>query len=486
MIQNPEVQANHPAPWSLFEVPIFEGYGSVKRFLDLYKMDDGFRAQFHEDPESIVKRLEIDMTAEELGTFIDPAYVSGPMTGGVPPTDDGRRKAPPAMNAYLDLRRREHEERVRRRDLLGPKHAGLAAWRRRQIARCRLQLPADFFDTIMHGPFAIELSSGCSAGCWFCAVSAEDFNGHFPHRDDEASLYRDILAELHAIQGTAFGREGILYWATDPLDNPDYEHFLDDFIAEFGRAPTTTTSLAAIDVERTRRLLQRISTHPCWIQRFSITKPNDVATLLDALSPEETANVEFLATFSKLQPLTRSGRALDVAARQDARGRKVPEQLLEQESTCACMSGFLVNMVERTVKLVSPHPATSGAIDGYLQFGSRSFTDGDDFRSALRDLADGVGDGYLDSDDVVEPAYGLRLAHDAPNTISATGQSCSFRIEHPAASTALVAMLQNSVPCLEIAMAAGEGRAATEVFDLLNRLYAHGVLLRGDEMETPR
>ena len=481
MIQSSKNQHHTTPPWAFCEVPVFPEYPRIKRFLDRYRLDDAFRKTFQEDPRSVVVDLGIDLSPEDLGKFLDPRYVGAPSDGtperpAVSPADSPRE-----LIEFLDLRDRQQAERIRRRDELGPIHGDLAAWRRRQIARCRLQLPTVFYDSIMHGPFAIELSSGCSAGCWFCAVSAEDFKGHFPHRPDEATMFRGVLEALHELLGTEFASEGVMYWATDPLDNPDYERFLDDFVLEFGRAPTTTTSLAAIDLDRTQRLLERIAKEPCWFQRFSIVKKGDVARILDRLSPEETVNVDFLPVFSKLQPLTRSGRALEVAMRQDERGQSAPAQLLDQESTCACTTGFLLNMVDRTVTLISPHPATPDAPHGYLEFGTRTFTDPESFSLAIHDLARSVGEACLSPEDVVEVPYGLKLTEDGPRVIAVHGQSCVLRLEHPAVSTMLVDRLGPPTSVGMLAQEAFDPHGRAQIFDLLNQLHHHGALMRSED-----
>ena len=72
---------------------------------------------------------------------------------------------------------------------------------------------------------------------------------------DSHAAYLAGPARAHAIVGDAAGR-GLCYYATEPLDNPDYECFLVDFHAEFGRVPQTTTAAATRDIERTRRLLR--------------------------------------------------------------------------------------------------------------------------------------------------------------------------------------------------------------------------------------
>src|SRR5205814_8046857 len=103
----------------------------------------------------------------------------------------------------------------------------------------------------------------------FCGVSAGRKGADFLYTPDNARLWRDVLAVLRRVVGPA-AATGFCYWATDPLDNPDYERFALDVAEICGRFPQTTTAQPLKDPERTRALLALSVAHGCTINRFSI------------------------------------------------------------------------------------------------------------------------------------------------------------------------------------------------------------------------
>ena len=52
-------------------------------------------------------------------------------------------------------------------------------WRKRQVERVNIEFGTLRADSITHHIFAFELSKGCSVGCWFCALGAQSFKGHY-------------------------------------------------------------------------------------------------------------------------------------------------------------------------------------------------------------------------------------------------------------------------------------------------------------------
>ncbi len=52
-----------------------------------------------------------------------------------------------------------------------PTNPAMKKWRERQMNRCIMQLGGKMIHMV-HAPFALELSSGCSIGCEFCGFNA--------------------------------------------------------------------------------------------------------------------------------------------------------------------------------------------------------------------------------------------------------------------------------------------------------------------------
>jgi hypothetical protein len=183
-------------------------------------------------------------------------------------------------------------------------------------------------------------------------------------------------------------RRGFLYWATDPLDNPDYEHFLADFYDVFGVCPQTTTAQGQKDIERTRRILQLAHSLGSPVDRFSIIALNSLYRVHEGFTPEELLRVECVPQNKESAAAGRvlksnAGRARKFAAK---RGNELVSE--EQSSTIACVSGFLFNMVDRTVKLISPCNASDRWPLGYWVIAQGTFDTADELRDLMRSMID--------------------------------------------------------------------------------------------------
>ena len=193
----------------------------------------------------------------------------------------------------------------------------------------------------------------------------------FRHTEENAELWIDVLARLRALVGDAAGR-GPCYCATEPLDNPEYELFLQDYYHEFGIVPQTTTAAATRDIERTRRLLawgQGTSPH---FDRISVLSESQRDMLFDAFAPGELLLTDLLPLFPQAPAfsLQRAGRNLG-----DAR---------ERGSTIACASGFVINMYRRDVRLLTPVIADEDHPTGERILEVKAFTDGASLENAVR------------------------------------------------------------------------------------------------------
>ena len=259
------------------------------------------------------------------------------------------------------------------------------AWRRRQIARTSSQMYQSIYKKIPHMLGAFELSKGCSVGCWFCAVSAPTLNDIFAYNSQNRDLWRGVLSLFKTIHGKA-AKAGFCYWASDPLDNPDYENFCLDFYELLGAFPQTTTALAMRNPERTRKLLKLSLERGCLINRFSVLSLGLLNKIHQELTPEELAFVKLELQYQKSYvTLSNSGRARDYYTKQKQKNQlKVDEKSLP--GTIACVSGFLFNMVDRTVKLISPYNADDRWPLGYRIFEEGTFENVDDLKVLLEGM----------------------------------------------------------------------------------------------------
>lgn len=334
----------------------------AKRFCERWRGDSHFRQSLRERPEATLAEAGFPFQEEELRPLYDPKFQSTPSL---------------IARRVQALHREKLAWREELRQGMRLSSPGLDAWRRRQVQRCAWQLGAVNAEAIVHPPAAFELSRGCSVGCWFCGVSAAKLQDHWLANPDNLKLWGQVLEVVAEFTGPA-GAASFLYWATDPLDNPDYEHFCQEFARVFGRFPQTTTALALRDVERTRRFLQLSEQHGSPLDRFSVLTLKQLHRIHQEFSPQELLRVE-LVTQNKesLGAQSAAGKALSKLDTKDAHA-----------TTIACISGFLFNMPDRSVRLISPCPASAEHPDGYITFDQETFDDSRHLRQILQRWAE--------------------------------------------------------------------------------------------------
>lgn len=337
---------------------------AVKRFLELWQGDPAFRAAAARAPR-IGQAFPLD---------VDPQALRGLWDREAPAPDPC---AVPGLAGYRAELARLHGVRDR---LTARLHAhgdpAYAAWRQRQIARTVSQTtPPSWINP--HYPFAIELSVGCTIHCAYCCFDAPKLARVARHAA-HAPLFAALLGVLQGFFGEA-ADTGFLYWATDPLDNPDYERYVTTFRACLGHVPRTTTAAWHRNIPRTKRLLALGDPHPhAGAHRFSINSLAQLHQCMQRFTPAELAHVH-LAQQQDGSPLVRvaAGRGL----RADPTAPRVSN---------ADLSGFLLNLCTRTVQLITPCQDLTQWPLGYAVLRSMHFARADDLAAFLRTCADEV------------------------------------------------------------------------------------------------
>ncbi|MCW5315509.1 radical SAM family RiPP maturation amino acid epimerase [Nostoc sp. KVJ3] len=220
------------------------------------------------------------------------------------------------------------------------------AWRLRQIRRTFSEFGFEKADSIVHAPFAIELSKGCSVGCWFCGVAAQRLEGIFYYSQENASLWRGVLEVLKEVIGPG-ASQGFCYWATDPLDNPDYEHFLIDFHTILGNFPQTTTASAMRNPQRTKNLLKLSKEKNGIVERFSLLTLKEFDKVHQEFSAEELMSVELICQNDEaLGAKAYAGRAREERFRKRIEASNHFDSTADSgvSETIACVSGFITKI----------------------------------------------------------------------------------------------------------------------------------------------
>lgn len=351
----------------------------VKRFVERWLADATLRRDLESAAPDAASRLGLPLDPAELRVLWD----EGSRERLRRHFYDGEPLAlSPAVSDYLRALKERFDRIDQVRTESVPADRRFATWRARQIARLDTEFEPRRQRATAHPVFACELSDGCSVGCWFCGVDAGRFGGHLAYSDEHAELFRACMAAFGDLCGRRSARHGFLYWASDPFDNPDYERYCAEFRSILGAAPHTTTALAARELERARRFIDefREPDAPGHI-RFSLLTLRQLDAIHAAFSPEDLADVELVPqNKGSLLEISTSGRARGRAPSGREPGSDRPGQ------TIACVSGFLVNLVRREIRLVTPCGAGSRWPLGYAVLGQATFDGAADFRLALGSL----------------------------------------------------------------------------------------------------
>lgn len=349
-----------------------------KRFLERFTGDEAFAEAVRSDTLSLAD------AARECGCGIDVSTLR-------PVFDE--RVATERRTATLDTWRltylwdRHMQVKLKARNALliaADSHGqtpAFDAWRARNINRASLQLGLSA-SGITHPPVTFELSDGCSVGCWFCGISAEKFKGHAEFGD--GSEWRAIVRSVRSILGKGM-RCGFCYWATDPLDNPEYVKYMTVFHEEVGTLPQTTSAIPLRNPELTRAVLRKRQECGGVVDRFSIMTTRKLIEVHQTFTPEELMAVELVLQMNNVKSTAKfkSGRTF-----REGKGKDVVAKYNATDGTIACVTGFLINIVKKTVKLISPTMPSEKWPDGYVIYDERTFTTGEDLLAVLHAIID--------------------------------------------------------------------------------------------------
>ncbi|MGE3176480.1 MAG: radical SAM family RiPP maturation amino acid epimerase [Vicinamibacterales bacterium] len=364
----------------------------MKRFIERWAADDRFREALRHDPQRAARDWQLRVDPEA----IRPLWDLPPEATDWQHWNMDACASYPLAAAYLAFRRARVEAAEALRDV-SPTLPAYRRWRARQVARCHSVFPRAFADALPHAPFACELSIGCSVGCWFCGVGADRLRAHAWYGNGQH--WRDILEVLRRLTGPAAGARGLVYWASDPLDHPQFEHFARDFKQAFGAAPHTTTALATRDMERTRRLLPNATAESPLAVRMSVLSVAMLDRIHAAFTAEALAHVELVPQTpgSVLRKVPVGKARLHLTGGSSAPTGRVP--LNEGAPSIACVSGFLINLVTGRVRLITPTPCSDLAPDGYRTVACGEFATPADFERVIaRMIAEHMGE--VPADDV--------------------------------------------------------------------------------------
>jgi radical SAM family RiPP maturation amino acid epimerase len=395
----------------------------IKRFLERFSGDSNFRSGILSgilDIEKSAQSIGCDIEAADFKTLL-PLYHPDYLDQRTPELI-GRWPAAKIWDEYIRRLLALRTEMLTVGDSNGYNRA-FDLWRARQINRASLDLGIGGIGNV-HPPIAFEVSSGCSVGCWFCGISAERFKGHYDLCNGGSKQWANILSEVRSVIGEAL-HSGFLYWATEPLDHPQYLEILDIFHENTKVYPQTTSAIPLRNIELTRGVIERWAIGGGYPNRFSILNTKTLLGVHEAFTPEELLCVELVLQNSgnSTNTKTDAGKAKTIIPIQAP--TPVKKGFDMAKGTIACVSGFLVNIVEKTVRLVSPCMPTSEIPDGYIVFATSSYSDPADLGNVLRRMITEHMAIDLDPGALIKFSYNLSYSMGAENG-SVTGSAAKF------------------------------------------------------------
>lgn len=450
---------------------------NIKRVLERWVSDPKYREEFEIDAAKAIASLKVDVKKEEITPLI---YEEEAMKFVDAYNNKEWDKFPLSTFRYKAFFEEKKKHRTFIREESRSSNLKIDAWRHRQINRCAGVLGLKKAEALVHAPAAFEISNGCSVGCWFCGVTAPKFEHNWPYNAENAAFWKGSLQALKDVMGACV-KNGFMYWATDPLDNPDYEKFLKDFHTVTGRCPQTTTAMGTKDLDRTRALFNLSASLGSDIDRFSVLSLKMLSQIHEYFTPEELLRVECIPQNKEAKDRyvkANAGRARDFTEKKQAELTKEKDG-----STIACVSGFLFNMARREVRLVTPCTANEKWPLGYWVIDKRTFDSPEALKAELESMVDKHMRIELELGDRIRLRKDISWEVDGDDfkLISDYLKVTFYKHKNP---TSLLNMLEQDLKIEDIALRRmrEDQVEMAETFFMLNELFRKGFLNEEPEM----
>ena len=365
---------------------VLESNSHEKRFAEKWLSDPSFRKAFRINPKQTLSQHHIKL--DEHAIFL---------------LNEG--KSSWALERQEQIKRqKENWTHHFYSQICAPTDESWLTWRKRQVSRQVFDLGPQHALTNIHSSLTVELNKGCSVGCWFCALSPDKNTIPMLYESGGEARFSTLIHAMKEELGSAV-KSGFLYWGSEPMDNPDYERYCLDFLAITGVFPPTTTAIPHKNPDRTRRFLKLAEQHNAWLTRFSVTSTSLMNRLHSLFTPEELATTECLYMNAE------SSLAFGVGGRYRDYLKKHPEILQEQKQrlknapfyeeikehlndethahgSIACVTGFLVNLVDQSIALIAPTHADDEYPLGYITFSKENFSSNSEIASTIRTVVE--------------------------------------------------------------------------------------------------
>ena len=258
-----------------------------------------------------------------------------------------------------------------------------AAWRQRRIAAVKSELGSCGY-IISHPGLAFELSEGCSVGCWFCSFAADKLKGYLDYHT-RRDYFRRIVWYCVDILGREQVAMAVPYHSTEPYDNPSYIDFLKEY-EEITGAVLFTSTARGNNIAWVRQLLEyyRKGSYPRF--RLSVLSLAMLNKIHANFSPMELRNVElFMQMKDHPREKVAGGRLLkEIDGLRGEQDLTSKQELKIPQGSIACVSGFCINLVNKSVTLTSPCYTCRKWPYGFRVFDKATFNDENDFSQVIQ------------------------------------------------------------------------------------------------------
>lgn len=452
---------------------------NIKRLLERYNADPEFKKAINNGDFDIVKKYNIEVDPEEVRFKWDNEYALKCIKEKI--------KQPLSVLKYQAWIQEKivHRNHTREHGAV-PKNKKFKIWRERQNNRLIHLFGVAKATRIVHPPFDIELSKGCSGSCWFCGFGAMEKEGDYLYTEENKEEFRDILAIFKEMLGNG-ASAGFLYSASDPLDNKDYDKFMMDYAYLLGAASQITTALSTRDIERTRKLLWLNHRLGSDIDRFSVTSLGMLNKLHSNFTPEELLFIELIPqNIESRSMMANAGRAVEHEKQMTKKAKSSGNDTYEHEiegngDTIACMSGFQLNMFDRTVELITPSESNIKWPNGYWVYNNTKFKDAKELREIMYNWIDKYMLEELVNDSSIAflKGYDLEISSDK---ISLTGVRSKIEVDYDEVLPGLKKIAgiidNNNFTAKQIVnvMKEKHDQKESDTWDTLNLLFQDGLL----------
>ena len=378
----------------------------VKRFIECFMGDRYFLkavkegGKFSDEQRQMLKRIGVNFEPEAMAPLwiwpdlFERISVMVAAHEEVPADLDAELAPYPEFRLWLRWRHRFDRHSMTQKLVASARvtnSPAYTAWRGRRVGAVRNELGS--FGWSLDNPcHAIEMAVGCSVGCGFCAFDAQKLETVFDvSLPENRELVLSVARGMRDVLGWP-AASGMLYWSTEPHDNPHYVKLLELWQSVTGVKLCTATARAGEDW--IGDLIDFYSAgEPSPWPRVSVLSRKHMRRLHEAFTPLQMRDTTLLMQQSDAEvfrakvPGGRDRMLRQLVEADDLRNvdfENPPEGFEPPQGSIACISGFLINMVNRTIKLISPCYTTMEFRYGYRVFDETTFDGPEDFEPALK------------------------------------------------------------------------------------------------------